>query len=86
MSWKCRESWIWLRSGVLADKVRAAYRLEMMLRYLGWTEAADLIIKGMTAAIAARTVTYDLARVLAGVDGLTQVSCSGFGEALIARM
>ena len=59
---------------------------EMMLRYLGWTEAADLIIKGMTAAIAARTVTYDLARVLAGVDGLTQVSCSGFGEALIARM
>ncbi len=59
---------------------------EMMLRYLGWTEAADLIIKGMTAAIAARTVTYDLARVLAGVDGVTQVSCSGFGEALIARM
>ena len=59
---------------------------EMMLRYLGWSEAADLIIKGMTAAIAARTVTYDLARVLAGVDGLTQVSCSGFGEALIARM
>ncbi|MHB8346793.1 MAG: NADP-dependent isocitrate dehydrogenase [Acidiferrobacterales bacterium] len=59
---------------------------EMMLRYLGWTEAADLIIKGMRAAIAARTVTYDLARVLAGTDGVTQVSCSGFGEALIARM
>ncbi len=59
---------------------------EMMLRYLGWTEAADLIIKGMTGAIAARTVTYDLARVLAAADGVTQVSCSGFGEALIARM
>ena len=63
---------------------------EMMLRYLGWTEAADLIIKGMGAAIAARTVTYDFARVLTGVDGkapgVTQVSSSGFGEALIARM
>ncbi|MDA8362635.1 MAG: NADP-dependent isocitrate dehydrogenase [Gammaproteobacteria bacterium] len=63
---------------------------EMMLRYLGWTEAADLIIKGMGAAIAARTVTYDFARVLAGADGkaagVTQVSSSGFGEAVMASM
>jgi isocitrate dehydrogenase len=56
---------------------------EMMLRHLGWTEAADLVIKGMSAAIADKQVTYDLARMM---DGSTEVSCSGFGDAMIARM
>jgi isocitrate dehydrogenase len=56
---------------------------EMMLRHLGWVEAADLIIKGVEGAIAAKTVTYDLERLL---DGAIKVSCSGFGEAVIAKM
>lgn len=56
---------------------------EMMLRHLGWTEAADLIIKGMAGAITAKTVTYDFERLM---DGATLVSCSGFGEAMIAHM
>ncbi|HKJ09714.1 MAG TPA: NADP-dependent isocitrate dehydrogenase [Gammaproteobacteria bacterium] len=56
---------------------------EMMLRHLGWQEAADLIVKGVSGAIAGKTVTYDLARLM---DGATKVSCSGFGEAVIARM
>ncbi len=62
---------------------------EMMLRYIGWTEAADLVIRGMSSAIAGRTVTYDFARVLAAdgeTSGVTQVSCSGFGDAVIAGM
>jgi len=56
---------------------------EMMLRYLGWTEAADLIIKGMDGAINAKTVTYDFARLM---DGATEVKCSEFGDAVIAKM
>jgi isocitrate dehydrogenase len=56
---------------------------EMMLRHLGWTEAADLIIKGVEGAIAAKTVTYDLERLM---EGATKLSCSGFGEAVIANM
>jgi len=56
---------------------------EMMLRHLGWTEAADRIVEGMSAAIAAKTVTYDLARLM---EGATEVSCSGFGEAIIRHM
>jgi isocitrate dehydrogenase len=56
---------------------------EMMLRHLGWNEAAHLIIKGISGAIAAKTVTYDLGRLMAGA---TQVSCSGFGKAVIAHM
>jgi isocitrate dehydrogenase len=56
---------------------------EMMLRYMGWTEAADLIIKAMDRAISAKTVTYDFARLM---DGATEVSTSHFGDALIARM
>jgi isocitrate dehydrogenase len=56
---------------------------EMMLRHMGWTEAADLIIKGVEGAIAAKTVTYDLDRLM---DGATKLSCSGFGDAVIARM
>ncbi len=56
---------------------------EMMLRHLGWAEAADLIIKGMEGAIQAKTVTYDFARQLKGAK---QVSCSAFGEAIIRHM
>jgi isocitrate dehydrogenase len=56
---------------------------EMMLRYLGWTEAADLILKGMDGAIAAKTVTYDFARLM---EGATEVRCSEFGDAVIAHM
>ncbi|WP_069864293.1 NADP-dependent isocitrate dehydrogenase [Pseudomonas citronellolis] len=56
---------------------------EMMLRHMGWTEAADLIIKGMNGAIAAKTVTYDFERLM---DGAKLVSCSEFGEAMIAKM
>ncbi len=56
---------------------------EMMLRHLGWFEAADRIIKGIEAAIQARTVTYDFARQMSGA---TQVSCSGFGAAIVRHM
>ena len=56
---------------------------EMMLRHLGWTEAADLIIASLGAAIADRHVTYDFARMM---DDATEVSCSGFGQAMIERM
>lgn len=56
---------------------------EMMLRYLGWNEAADLIIKGVEGAIAGKQVTYDFARLL---DGVVPVKCSGFGDAVIAAM
>ncbi|MFM7230541.1 MAG: NADP-dependent isocitrate dehydrogenase [bacterium] len=56
---------------------------EMMLRYLGWNEAADLVIRGMDGAIAARTVTYDFARLM---QGATEVKCSQFGDAVIAHM
>ena len=56
---------------------------EMMLRYMGWGEAADLIVKGMEGAIAAKTVTYDFARQM---DGATEVKCSEFGDAIINWM
>jgi isocitrate dehydrogenase len=56
---------------------------EMMLRYLGWTEAADLVIKGMDGAIAAKTVTYDFARLM---EGAKEVKCSQFGDAVIGKM
>ena len=56
---------------------------EMMLRHLGWVEAADLIIKAIEAAIGDKVVTYDFARLM---DGATEVSCSAFGDAMIARM
>jgi len=56
---------------------------EMMLRYMGWTEAADLIIHAMEGAIGSKQVTYDFARLM---DGATEVSCSGFGDNLIAHM
>ncbi len=56
---------------------------EMMLRYMGWTEAADLIVKGMEGAINARTVTYDFARLM---ENAVEVKCSGFGDAIIKHM
>jgi len=56
---------------------------EMMLRHIGWTEAADLIISSMQASILSKKVTYDFARLL---EGATQVSCSGFGEVMIENM
>lgn len=56
---------------------------EMMLRHIGWEEAADLIIQGMNGAIAAKTVTYDFARL---THGAQQVSCSAFGEAIVQNM
>ena len=58
---------------------------EMMLRHLGWTEAADLIIKGMDGAIGAKQVTYDFARLMIaeGEIGVKEVKCSEFGDAII---
>lgn len=56
---------------------------EMMLRYMGWTEAADLVIKGIAGAINNKTVTYDFARLM---DDAKQVSCSQFGDEMIERM
>lgn len=56
---------------------------EMMLRHIGWVEAADLIIASMEKSILSKKVTYDFARLL---DGATQVSCSGFGEVMIKNL
>jgi isocitrate dehydrogenase len=56
---------------------------EMMLRHMGWTEAADLIVKGMEGAILAQTVTYDFERLM---DDATLLSCSDFGDAMISHM
>ena len=56
---------------------------EMMLRHMGWTEAADLIIRGMDGAIRAKQVTYDFARLM---EGATQISCSAFGKEIIRWM
>jgi isocitrate dehydrogenase len=56
---------------------------EMMLRYMGWNEAADLVVKGMEGAIAAKTVTYDFHRQM---EGATLLKCSEFGQAMIKSM
>jgi len=56
---------------------------EMMLRHLGWNEAADLVVKGMDGAIAAKRVTYDFARLM---DGATELKTSEFGDAIIKHM
>ncbi|MEE8428955.1 MAG: NADP-dependent isocitrate dehydrogenase [Gammaproteobacteria bacterium] len=56
---------------------------EMMLRHLGWAEAANLLVQGIAGAISAKTVTYDLARLM---DGATKVSCSGFGKAIVSQL
>lgn len=56
---------------------------EMMLRYMGWTEAADLIIKGISGAIASKRVTYDFARLM---EGATEIKCSEFGKNIVDHM
>ena len=56
---------------------------EMMFRYLGWTEAADLILKGLNGAIGSKRVTYDFARQM---DNATEIKCSAFGDNIIAHM
>lgn len=56
---------------------------EMMLRHMGWVEAADLILKSMEKSIESKQVTYDFARLM---EGATQVSCSGFGAVMIKHM
>src|SRR5215469_1740022 len=56
---------------------------EMMFRYLGWTEAADLILKGLGGAIASKRVTYDFARLM---EGATEIKCSQFGDNVIEHM
>ena len=56
---------------------------EMMFRHLGWTEVADLVIKGLNGAIASKKVTYDFARLM---DGATEIKCSEFGDNIIAHM
>ena len=56
---------------------------EMMLRHIGWNEAADMIIKAMERTVQDKMVTYDFARQM---HGATEVTCSGFGNAMIARM
>jgi isocitrate dehydrogenase len=55
----------------------------MMFRYMGWTEAADLIIKGIEGAISNKRVTYDFERLM---DGATLLKCSEFGDEIIANM
>jgi isocitrate dehydrogenase len=61
---------------------------EMMLRYMGWDEAADLIIKGMDGAIGSKHVTYDFARLMKqeGQSGVVEVKCSEFGQQIISKM
>jgi len=56
---------------------------EMMFRYLGWTEIADMIIRGLNGAISSKRVTYDFARLM---EGATEIKCSEFGENIIAHM
>jgi isocitrate dehydrogenase len=56
---------------------------EMMLRYMGWTEAADLILKGLNGAIGSKRVTYDFARLM---EGATEIKCSQFGDNIIQHM
>jgi isocitrate dehydrogenase len=56
---------------------------EMMLRHLGWTEAADLVLKGLNGAIASKKVTYDFARLM---EGATEIKCSEFGDNIITNM
>jgi isocitrate dehydrogenase len=56
---------------------------EMMLRHMGWVEAADLVISSMEKSITSKKVTYDFARLM---EGATQVSCSGFGDVMIENM
>ena len=56
---------------------------EMLLRHIGWTEAADLVVKGIEGAISRKLVTYDFARLM---EGATELSCSGFANAVVEAM
>ena len=56
---------------------------EMMFCYLGWTEAADMFVKGLNGAIGRKRVTYDFARLM---EGVTEIKCSQFGDNIIAHM
>ena len=56
---------------------------EMMFRYLGWTEAADIILRALEKTIATKVVTYDFARLM---EGAKEVRCSEFGKAIVANM
>ena len=66
-----------------ANPVSLILSAEMMLRYMGWTEAADLVIKGMEGAISAKKVTYDLAR---NEPDATELSTSDFAKAVVSYM
>ena len=75
-----------LRSMPTRDKVNPGSVVlsgEMMFRYLGWTEVADSIIKGLNGAIGSKRVTYDFARMM---EGAKEIKCSEFGENIIAHM
>ena len=75
-----------LKGGDLQNKVNPGSLIlsaEMMLRHMGWNDAADLIVKGMEGAISAKTVTYDFERLMGDA---TLMSCSEFGDAMISHM
>jgi isocitrate dehydrogenase len=67
----------------IANPASLILSAEMMLRHMGWVEAADLVIKGVEGAIASKRVTGDFARLM---DDATRVSCSEFGDEMIAQM
>jgi isocitrate dehydrogenase len=72
-----------MRERIMSTPVPKFLSAEMMLRHMGWKEAADLIISSMKKSINSKKVTYDFARLM---DGATQVSCSGFGQVMIDHM
>ncbi len=83
---RCSKRLTVLRRSMPADKVNPGSIIlsaEMMLRHMQWFEAADLIVKGMEGAIAAKTVTYDFERLM---EGAKLLKCSEFGDAIIANM
>ena len=85
-AWPCSRQLTELPKYAGQDKVNPGSLIlsaEMMLRHMGWPEAADLIIDGVNGAIAAKTVTYDFERLM---DGAKLLSCSEFGDAIIAKM
>ena len=81
-----RRVWGDKRADGVSDKVNPGSVIlsgEMMLRYMGWTEAADLIVDGMQKAIGAKTGTYDFERLM---DGAKLLKCSEFGDAIIDNL
>ena len=67
----------------IPDSGSVIFSGEMMFRYIGWTDAADLIVKGLNGAIASKRVTYDFARL---TDNATEIKCSEFGDNVIEHM